>query len=156
MQTYFISADPTETAESLGAKELIQQIDDVLLILVTINQTADTGFSAHPVVKMWRGHEVYLAHYGLIMCDEALTNRPVHMISQSAGVIGEITQKRADIEQHLDWSASGEYSMEPPPWVRDPNLHKAHKSELLRANPSLYDKYWPDVPMDVPCYWPVK
>lgn len=155
MQTFFPFPDPVQSAEVLGNDELVQQIADIVVILNTLNETEDTGFADHPVVKMWRGHEVYLAHYGLILCDELTTNRPV-ILAFVVTTPEEVQTSREKIEQHLDWSASGDFDMNPPFWIRDPNLTKAHRSELLRINPRLYRNYFPTTPMDIPTYWPVK
>src|SRR5690606_39436406 len=41
-----------------------------------------------------------------------------------------------------------------PPWLGDPDFHRAHQSALLRKNREYYLRYFPDVPDDLPYVWP--
>lgn len=150
MQTFLPYPDPAETARCLRTDDLLEQINDVLTILGVLHETESTGWALHPVVKMWAGYDVHLGNYGLVLIEEA-----THRTGLSASVIGDIAQKGDKIAWHLECATSGEYTLVSPRWMTSPDLHEAHRSELLRRDPMYYRSFFPTTPMDVNQYWPV-
>jgi len=43
-----------------------------------------------------------------------------------------------------------------PPWLGDEELHRSHRSALVRKDPAHYRPLFPDVPDDLPYVWPVR
>lgn len=41
-----------------------------------------------------------------------------------------------------------------PHWLGDERIHLSHKSNLIRKMPDHYGLLWPDVPPDIPYFWP--
>jgi hypothetical protein len=42
-----------------------------------------------------------------------------------------------------------------PPWLGDPDVHRSHRSALLRKDPDHYRALFTDVPDDLAYVWPV-
>ena len=43
-----------------------------------------------------------------------------------------------------------------PPWLGDADLHRSHRSALVRKDPDFYRREFPDDPDDLPYVWPVR
>jgi hypothetical protein len=43
-----------------------------------------------------------------------------------------------------------------PPWLGDGDLHRSHRSALVRKDPDFYRPQFPDAPDDLPYVWPVR
>jgi hypothetical protein len=43
-----------------------------------------------------------------------------------------------------------------PPWLEDEELHRSHRSALVRKDPDYYRPLFPDAPDDLPYLWPVR
>jgi hypothetical protein len=41
-----------------------------------------------------------------------------------------------------------------PPWLGDEDLHRSHRSSLVRKDPQFYRPLFGDVPEDLPYVWP--
>lgn len=78
MQTFMTNTSSFEqTARELDPKRLHKQALEAWQCLLTLTQLdpqgahrEPRGWSSHPVVKMWRGHETLLAAYTSAMCFE--------------------------------------------------------------------------------------
>lgn len=118
MQTFVPFPDYVESAKALDNLRLGKQrveVYQILNVLHEINPSA--GWRNHPAVKMWRGHELQLCEYGLVVCEEWI----------SRGFKDTVT---AQIRQHMEWAESGD--MLKPDWWGDTRVHDSHKSNLLR------------------------
>jgi hypothetical protein len=93
------------------------------------------GWINHPAAKMWRGYEMALAEYQLIVIlewERRGYNNTMEMLSMD----------NARIFQN-------------PPWLGDEAFHASHRSNLLRKDPEYYGKFgWTESP-DLPYVWPV-
>lgn len=52
-------------------------------------------------------------------------------------------------------SGNGVFRYEPPPWFRDPDVCRSHRSVLMAGEPDRYDaELWPGTPEHMPLLWP--
>ncbi len=124
----------------LDSKRLGKQRIEVLQILRVLAGES-RGWQNHPAVRMWRGYEEALAHYGLEVCGE-WTRR---------GYIDNTSVKIREISKRLE---DGSTPCNPP-WLGNRSFHRSHQSNLVRKNAVYYRRYFPDVRDDLPYVWPV-
>ena len=98
-----------------------------------------TGWSNHPAVKMWKGHEEVLAHYTLDICSEWVRRG--------------YKDTCADKVREMFPKLTPAYLVLTPLWLDD--IAESHQSNLIRKMPEHYGPLWPNVPNDLPYYWPV-
>jgi hypothetical protein len=161
MQTFMTKLNFRDTAKELDDKRLNKQALEGWQILMNLlavdpqgNHRTPKGWSNHPAVKMWRGHEFSLALYVVAMCDE--------WIERGHNTV--VRQKVEDTMRHavaLD-KPIGET---PPPWYQDLNtlgsVARSHRLALLSKNYDWYKQFkWAEdtgVPPETYEYvWPVK
>lgn len=145
MQTFLPYPDYASSAAVLDDQRLGKQRVEVLQILNVLHDIPTEsgkprGWGNHPAVRMWRGHELQLCEYGLIVVDEW----------KSRGFADTCYDK---ISQHLEWAEGG--NMLKPNWFGDVDFHESHKSNLLRKDPKHYGQYFAGVRNDLPYVWPV-
>lgn len=135
--------------ESVGALDKPTLVDTRMSALTILNVLHQIGppvpevWAAHPAVRMWKNHEVSLAEYGLLSCEESLARRST-----------DGNQGLLLFEQHMDWATSGKFTMEKPSWFGDHEFHLSHQSNLIRHNPEVYTPKFPGVANDLPYIWP--
>lgn len=144
VNTFLPYPDYTLSAAVLDDKRLGKQRVEVLQILNTLHEIPTEsgkprGWSNHPAVRMWRGCELQLCEYGLVITEEW----------KRRGFKDTCYNK---IRQHLDWAEGG--NMLKPIWFGDVDFHDSHKSNLLRKDPDHYGKFFQHVPADLPYIWP--
>lgn len=100
-----------------------------------------SGWANHPAVRMWRGHEGFLAMYGVAVCDEWIAR-------------GYKDSLRAEFDALLNPGAVPAASLAPPTWWLGP-IHESHRANLVRKLPDHYGPMWPDVDPAMPYFWPV-
>lgn len=103
------------------------------------NKTVKIPWENHPAVLMWRGYEESLAEYGINVCSEWHDR-------------GFEDNLMVFFMKHANQYGSGEL----PKWSGNKEFHLSHQSNLVRKFPEHYRKFFPDVPNDIPYYWPVK
>lgn len=147
METFAPHSTLTECCDSLLVRHMTETVVTAVAVLNVIHEvkSVNTWMEKMPVVRMWRGHEVFLCDYAMVLNEARRTG---------------VTDRRyalADkiLNKHMEWASSGSYTLEPPRWWGDENLHMAHRSELLRQNPKLYGGVFTETPYDVPMFWPV-
>lgn len=138
MQTFLPYADFAQSAEVLDYRRLGKQRVETWQILRAL--AGDTkGWVNHPASKMWRGHEMALAQYGLVMCEEW----------KARGYNDTMTERFVEI----CGSTSEVFTM--PAWLGDEKFHTSHQSNLVRKDPIYYTPLFPGVPPDLDYYWPL-
>lgn len=166
MQTFVPLPDFADTMAVLDRRRLGKQRVETFQILATLLRipTLDgkirDGWRHHPAVKMWRGHEVSLARYGLAACD-AWSSRghqdnmwpAFAMITISARdrtvcpnwreVIDEtVRASRLDSVRRTErWFRSLSEPLvdrELPPWWGRPDVHSSHRAMLRAKEPEWY------------------
>lgn len=130
MQTFLPYPDYVLSATVLDNKRLGKQRVECLQLL-------KGSFPNHPAAKMWKGYEYQLYLYGVAICAEWSGNRGFN----------------DTVEQQLDKIAINLPVTDPPPWMGGP-IHLSHKSNLVRKS-DYYRALWPDVPNNIPYFWPV-
>jgi hypothetical protein len=124
------------TARTLDDRRLGIQKDQTLEILNGL--TLEEEIPDHPVYRMWIGYEYALAIYGMFLCMEWTMHRKF-----KDTVFWELGRAIEEM--------GGSY--EHPPWLRDKDLIRSHRSNLMRRWPRNYS--WPGTPQDLPYLWPV-
>lgn len=134
MQTFLPFEDFRECAKVLDNKRLYKQILEARQILDTL-QGKSKGWINHPIVKMWKGYEDALRVYMSFMFDEWAQRR-----------WGEYIYVESDANVPPMHSF--------PRWLGDKELHKSHRSNLLRKSEEHYSQYFEkDLPNDIPYKW---
>lgn len=136
MQTFLPYSEFIASAESLDDKRLGKQRVEAFQILRAITDPS-YGWQHHPAVNMWRGYEEALALYGLAVClTWAQRGFDDNMLTRFFPYVG----------------VPGTFGY--PDWLGDGAFHRSHQSNLVRKDPVIYGPQFPDVPPDLPYYWP--
>lgn len=139
MQTFLPYADFRKSASVLDSTRLgKQRVECKQIYLALTNQ--DYGWQHHPAVKMWRGYELALAAYGLMVCIEWRTRK----------YRDSLMPYFASILDDAKW-----HGIRHPEWFGDDRLHVSHMANLLRKDYDHYSKYFSGVDQSIEYYWPV-
>lgn len=107
-----------------------------------------SGWSNHPAVDMWLGHESALAVYYTMCVNEW----------EARGYTNNMM-----LPYRRDWTRVPGYPGEleadarlavVPSWVGDEKVHASHRSNLLRKDPEHYGALGWAEPPDLPYVWP--
>ncbi len=153
IQTFLPYADFRLSAEVLDNSRLGKQRVETLQIMQVLTRHRTNpetgavepfepkGWRTHPAVLMWQGYEPALAAYQEAVC-HLWTDRGFQdtCLPKTLGLL-----RAAGLDK----------AVEPPPWLGDVDLHRSHQSNLVRKHPERYAELFPDVPDDLPYYWPV-
>jgi hypothetical protein len=140
MQTFLpYGADYWKCALSLDRQRLGKQRVEAWQIYRTLVGITD-GWRHHPAVKMWAGYEASLVDYGIAMCREWRSR------GYKDTLLMQFNYHKEKLAPRPDWlyGDSGD------------DLIRSHRSNLIRKMPHYYGPIWPDVPDDLPYYWPGK
>jgi len=138
MQTFLPYPDFRKSAECLDRQRLGKQRVEVMQILKALHDGG--GWSSHPAVKMWRGHEQVLICYGHEICDEWISR------GYKDTCKGKILQFRTEFASCTIFA---------PDWLHTQAFHASHRSNLLRKDPEHYGQFgWTESP-DLEYVWPV-
>ena len=140
MQTFLPYPDFTQSAACLDWRRLGKQCTEVQQILDALFGVS-RGWRRHTATRMWRGHELSLARYGLTCCAEWRSRGYEQrfdeiMIEVMIGVVEEQSHRSE------------------PLWLGDERLHASHRSNLLRKDPDYYAQFGWAEPDDLPYWWP--
>jgi hypothetical protein len=148
MQTFLPYPEFVACARSLDPLRLGKQRVEALQVLRGLT-VAGYGWRHHPAVKMWAGYEEALVCYGLIICRAWTAAGRADTVS--ASLVREI-RDRCDVllvRDQVDLAASQDL----PPWLGHEDLHRSHRSALLRKDPDFYRPLFGDLPV-LPYLWP--
>ena len=145
MQTFLPYASFARSAEVLDSPRLGKQRVETLQILRAL-ELPDYGWANHPAVLMWRGCTPALVSYGLA-CVDAWRRRG--HADGTADLIGEFAPDVVGRPQE-ELAAAGLL----PGWLGDDEVHRSHRSALLRKDPETYRPAFGDEPDDLPYAWP--
>jgi hypothetical protein len=150
VQTFLPHADFERSARALDSKRLGKQRVETIQVLRALTRPG-YGWANHPAVLMWKGFEEALGRYGLTCCEvwAELGYGDTCAVTiaddlRAAGV-------RA-VRSQSELAAAGAL----PSWLGDPELHRSHRSALVRKDPEHYGPLFPDVADDLPYVWPVR
>ena len=146
MQTFLPCADFGRTAALLDPRRLGKQRVEALQICNALHRTTG-GWINHPVTRMWRGYEPALVAYGLAIVRE--WTRTGHADTVHGKLLAHMHGEPERTQRQL---ADGSML---PPWLGREDLHRAHRSALVRKMPEYYRPLFPDAPDDLDYVWPV-
>ena len=137
MQTFGPEPSVTRSLMVLDYKRLGKQRVEAKQVLRALRGETK-GWVHHPAVRMWRGYEGALVQYGIAACRVWL------MCGYNDSLLPYFTEMA---KEYPDITM--------PPWFGKDDFHRAHQSNLVRKDPDYYRQFYPDVPDDLPYYWPV-
>ncbi|WP_208006809.1 MSMEG_6728 family protein [Aeromicrobium phragmitis] len=150
MQTFLPYADFERSARALDSKRLGKQRVETLQVVRALT-VPGYGWANHPATLMWRGFEEALVRYGLTCC-EVWVEAGFADTCATTMLTDAQTAGMTAIRTQAELATAGEL----PPWLGDEELHRSHRSALVRKDPEHYGPLFPDVPADLPYVWPVR
>ena len=135
IQTFLPFPNFEKSAQCLDKKRLWKQCLESWQLLRVLSGETTNRWINHPACIMWKGYEDALQEY-LNVCLIEWRNRGGKNNSIS------ITTDTRNIDIIL------------PPWFGDDRFHRSHRSNLLHKDYEYYFKYFDDVPLDLPYFWP--
>jgi len=149
MQTFLPYPEFARTAGCLDMRRLGKQRVEALQVLRGLT-VAGYGWRHHPAVRMWAGYEEALVRYGLEICSAwcATGRADTCADSMRAGLVAacgiDVVRTQAALS-----AAAGL-----PGWLGREDVHRSHRSALLRKDPDHYRPLFGDEPGDLPYVWP--
>jgi hypothetical protein len=130
MQTFMPFKSFYHTAQALDNKRLNKQILECYQILKVLSSNdPKAGWRNHPAVKMWKGFEMGLFQYAMVMIEEA--NKRGIRTENNLRNLNELNERA-----YKDWG----YGM--PLWMDDKKVMArvttTHKANLYRKDPIFY------------------
>jgi hypothetical protein len=148
VQTFLPFPDFEQTARALDTRRLGKQRVETLQIVRALTRPG-YGWRHHPAVTMWRGYEEALGAYGAVICREWL--RRGHADTCELKILDDLAAAGvAPVRTEQELRQAGKL----PPWLGDEDLHRSHRSALIRKDPDFYRPRLGDVPPDLPYVWP--
>lgn len=148
MQTFLPYADFADSARALDDRRLGKQRVETLQVIRALTYEG-YGWQHHPAVKMWRGHLEALAAYGLAITEEWV--RRGHADTCAAKMLDDLHAAGVTAHPRAQRQLAAADAL--PPWIGDEDLHRSHRSALLRKDPAYYSRVF-DEPDDLPYVWP--
>ena len=137
MQTFLPFNDYSRCAAVLDRQRLGKQRVECLQIAYALTQD-NYGWQNHPAVKIWNGYLPSLIRYGLTICDEWI----------GRGYKDSCREKLLAVAEPGDGND--------PAWLGNDEVHRSHRSNLLRKYPEHYAPIFePGLPNDLPYVWPL-
>ncbi len=150
MQTFLPYADFEQSARALDTKRLGKQRVETIQVVRALTRPG-YGWANHPAVLMWKGFEEALGRYGFTCCAVwaelgfgDTCELTIATDLRTAGIGSVRTQEELAAAAAL------------PPWLGNEELHRSHRSALVRKDPDHYRPLFPAVPEDLPYVWPVR
>ena len=141
MQTFLPYRSFVKSAASLDRQRLGKQRVETLQILKALTD-ASYGWQNHPAVRMWKGHEAVLLDYQVAVCEEWAAR----------GYRDTCLDKSTELLRRVGLISNADA----PEWLGNDELHRSHRSNLLRKNPEHYAPlFGAGLPDDLPYVWPV-
>jgi hypothetical protein len=148
VQTFLAYPDFAASAAVLDRARLGKQRVETLQLVRALTVEGH-GWRHHPAAKMWRGHLEALGAYGAAVvaawtAEGRADTCAATMATDLAGVGIDRLRSQAELAE------AGAL----PPWLGSPMLHRSHQSNLVRKDPEFYRPRFPEVPDDLPYFWP--
>jgi hypothetical protein len=136
MQIFLPYPDIEQSARVLDTQRLMKQRVESYQILNTI-QGKSQGWRSHPAVKMVKDYPAWLCLYSIKICQEARAR-------------GYVDNLLPHFEREI---LTYPYIIQPH-WLGS-YLHKTHQSNLIRKKPEFYSIKFPNIPDNLPYFWPL-
>lgn len=134
MQTFLPYPDLLQSVKVLDYRRLgKQRVETFQVLNILLDRTPTKGWRNHPVTRMWTGYEEALKLYQNFTIEEWVKRGYNNTMS-----FEEIDMKHIIL----------------PLWFGNTQLHKSHRSNLLRKDYEYYSQYF-DEPVDLEYHWPV-
>lgn len=145
MMTWHTQFSFGRTAADLTDEHLRAQILDCVSLVDTIVNATPDAKPVMPAFYMWRNHLEALLVQGMLFCMEWSFNR------------GFDDKEFWKFSRRADaMVADKEFLYVAPPWFRDADVCRSHRSALMARYPDAYDEEtWPGAIKDLPILWPV-
>lgn len=156
MQTFLPLPSFQDSAASLDNRRLGKQRVETKQILIALgvpvgehDGNPQSSWRNHPAVRMWRGFERSLVHYGIAVCQEWRRRGFKDVL------LDQFEKASVDVVGMFhDISPSSICGV--PDWLGREEVHASHRSNLLRKLPEHYSQFgWPE-PDCLPYVWPVE
>lgn len=143
VQTFLPYPDYAQSAAVLDRQRLGKQRVECLQIFNALT-VPGYGWGSHPAVRMWRGYEHELVRYTQAMCDE-WTKR-----GYRDSVREKIGRRLLEVQGDIGGDRGA------PPWLGRGDLHRSHRSNLVRKDPEWYaPRFEAGLRADLEYVWPV-
>ncbi len=149
MQTFLPYSDFDACARVLDQRRLGKQRVEALQVLRALTRPG-YGWRHHPATRMWSGYQEALGAYGLAICREWC--RRGYSDTCAATILNDL--RAAGVAVPPRSCAELRRAGVLPPWLGDEELHRSHRSALLRKDPEWYGERFDDVPPDLAYVWP--
>lgn len=135
MQIFLPYPDIEQSARVLDTQRLMKQRVESYQILNTI-QGKSQGWQSHPAVRMVKDYPAWLCLYSIKICQEA--------------------RRRGYVDNLLPYF---EKQLLTYPYIIQPHwlgsyMHTTHKSNLIRKKADYYKPIFPNIPDNLPYFWP--
>ena len=141
MNTFLPYPDFVKSAQCLDYKRLGKQRVEAWQIYLALTQK-NYGWKNHPIVKMWKGFELALLDYGMVMCEEWINRGYKDTMWER---FYEVFDKK--------WYAHKDFSKFYPKWLGNKKFHSSMRSNLLRKDKKYYSKFGWKEKNNLPYYW---
>ncbi|GAB2705442.1 MSMEG_6728 family protein [Microbacterium marinum] len=145
MQTFVPYADFARSAAVLDDKRLGKQRVETLQVMRALT-IPDYGWRHHPAVAMWRGYRPALMVYQDAFVDEWV--RRGFADTTRASTLATLDEVASD------GAAYRSGTVDLPPWFGREDVHRSHRSNLLRKDADHYRAQGFTEPDDLPYVWP--
>ncbi|WBB78928.1 MSMEG_6728 family protein [Micromonospora sp. WMMD882] len=149
MQTFLPYPDFLASARVLDQRRLGKQRVEAIQVLRGLTRPG-YGWRHHPAVKMWAGYEEALVRYGLDVC--AVWRAGGRADTCAATLVADLATGCGlrVVRTQPELAGAGDL----PPWLGREDLHRSHRSSLLRKDPDHYRPLFGAVPDDLEYVWP--
>lgn len=135
MQTFLPYPDLQQSVRVLDYRRLgKQRVETFQVLNILLGRTLTKGWRNHPVTLMWQGYEPALQLYQNYTIKEWIDRGYKNTMQYEEIVCDAIIM---------------------PPWFGLEELHRSHRSNLLRKDYEYYSQFF-DEPSDLEYYWPAK
>lgn len=143
--TWFTQMSFGRTAADLTDEHLHQQIETYSILMDHL--TGDKPLPAKEAVQyMWDGYLPAALIAGMMTSLEMYANRRYD--EKTFWKFSNYATKMRE---------AGKFRYEAPPWFRDKDVIRSHRSVLMARFPEAYDtSVWPGTPKQMPLLWPVQ
>ncbi len=138
-----------KSAKDLENDRLRKQIDDAWALVELVQEG---GRPAEPAFYMWQHHLPALIIAGMCYSMEwSFVRGFKDPLFWNFSRLADSMCKDGHIK-----GQEGRFEYVTPPWFRDPDVCRSHRSHLMAAEPEVYDEdLWPGTPKRMPILWPV-
>lgn len=149
MQTFLPYPSFRESARCLDYRRLGKQRVECKQLLLALgvpvgeHQPKRSSWVNHPAARMWRRHELSLAHYGEVICREWIER-------------GYNDTLLSQFKATYAWLSDRCLGLAYPSWIGYDAFHASHRSNLLRKDRAWYSQFGWQEPADLEYVWPVE